>query len=113
MAEVHREHSYLEGDDLAAFGKQDIAGKCASCRFWEQMDAPTWKPEEGQRMMAAIGLPVWTGSTYAGFCHAGPPILIEAASDDWRHPVTSWDDWCKEHVPARTEMPFAASDNGA
>ena len=100
---------YLEGGDRADFARQPIAGKCASCRFWEEDEGPVW-----HSFAARADWPVPHGVSYTGDCHRRAPLPLavvmpgeNVGPGDWRcWPTTRWDDFCGEHERGRDVMPF-------
>jgi hypothetical protein len=102
-----------EGDEgLAAFCKENVDGRCASCEFWDPIDDPVL----GDRLEMAIALgdpPVPFAVDYEGSCKRRAPVKMlcdidpencpGCASAVW--PTTRWRDWCGEYSQGRLGMP--------
>lgn len=96
----------LINSDLQLFTKECLTNaesKCALCKFWEEMEEPTYSEYADLDCMEFDDLGF---SHYEGFCHRYPPIVDINNADESYYPLTNWKEWCGEYIKGRDTFSF-------
>jgi hypothetical protein len=95
-----KEYEFLNDEDMKAFEANEHADMCGGCRFWREIEPPTYPDQKWTdyqiKINGRVSLPHWKG-----FCKRNPPFIDNDDEDSdgyntaiW--PVTDWREWCGE-----------------
>jgi len=83
---------YLSEEDTVLFFENNLIPKtCGSCRFFDEIENPTWVDSRVHDSSTGRGV------CYEGFCRRYPPSFYDKDAEQCNWPLVDYDEWCGEY----------------